>query len=159
MRERVTMWRLLSLAEPMTRMIPDHHQRHPDQHRHRHRQQQQQELHCHRYPLLIGGRNKLYIISWWRHQWKNFPLYFVRGIHRWPVDSPHRGQWRGALMFSFICICTNGWANNRGVGDLRRHCAYYDVTVMITTACALLYGPCMIVPHKWTKICWLATAN
>ena len=24
---------------------------------------------------------------------------------------------------------------------------------------ALLYGPCMIVPHKWTKICWLATAN
>ena len=22
-----------------------------------------------------------------------------------------------------------------------------------------LYGPCMIVPHKWTKICWLATAN
>ena len=24
---------------------------------------------------------------------------------------------------------------------------------------SLLYGPCMIVPHKWTKICWLATAN
>ena len=24
---------------------------------------------------------------------------------------------------------------------------------------ALLYGPCMIVPHKWTKICWIATAN
>ena len=23
----------------------------------------------------------------------------------------------------------------------------------------VLYGPCMIVPHKWTKICWLATAN
>ena len=23
----------------------------------------------------------------------------------------------------------------------------------------MLYGPCMIVPHKWTKICWLATAN
>ena len=25
--------------------------------------------------------------------------------------------------------------------------------------CTFLYGPCMIVPHKWTKICWLATAN
>ena len=25
--------------------------------------------------------------------------------------------------------------------------------------CILLYGPCMTVPHKWTKICWLATAN
>ena len=23
----------------------------------------------------------------------------------------------------------------------------------------MVYGPCMIVPHKWTKICWLATAN
>ena len=24
---------------------------------------------------------------------------------------------------------------------------------------ALIYGPCMIVPQKWTKICWLATTN
>ena len=23
----------------------------------------------------------------------------------------------------------------------------------------LLYGPCIIVPHKWTNICWLATEN
>ena len=27
---------------------------------------------------------------------------FVRGIHRWPVNSPHKGQWRGALVFSLI---------------------------------------------------------
>ena len=28
--------------------------------------------------------------------WKHFPRYwpFVRGIHRSPVDSPHKGQWR-----------------------------------------------------------------
>ena len=25
---------------------------------------------------------------------------FVRGIHRSPVDSPHKGQWRGASMVS-----------------------------------------------------------
>ena len=31
-------------------------------------------------------------------------------------DSPHKGQWRGALMFSLICAWKNGWANNRGVG-------------------------------------------
>ena len=39
-------------------------------------------------------------------KWKHFPLYwpFVRGIHRWPVNSPHKGQWRGALMFSLICV-------------------------------------------------------
>ena len=42
---------------------------------------------------------------WWRHQMEHFPRYwpFVRGIHRSPVNSPHKGQWRGALMFSLIC--------------------------------------------------------
>ena len=37
---------------------------------------------------------------------KHFPRYwpFVRGIHRWPVNSPHKGQWHGALMFSLICV-------------------------------------------------------
>ena len=65
-------------------------------------------------------------------KWKHFPRYwpFVREIHRSPVNSPHKGQWRGALMFSLICALTNGWANNRNAGDLRRHHAHYDVTVM-----------------------------
>ena len=63
---------------------------------------------------------------------KHFPRYwtFVRGIHRSPVDSPHKGQWRGTLMFSFIYAWTNGWVNNRDAGDLRHHRAHYDVTVM-----------------------------
>ena len=43
------------------------------------------------------------------------------------VNSPHRGQWRGALMFSLI-YWTSGWVNNRYAGDLRRHSAHYDVT-------------------------------
>ena len=32
-------------------------------------------------------------------KWKHFPRYwpFVRGIHRSPVKSPHKGQWRGVL--------------------------------------------------------------
>ena len=36
-------------------------------------------------------------------KWEHFPRYwpFVRGIHRSPVNSPHKGQWRGALMFSW----------------------------------------------------------
>ena len=43
--------------------------------------------------------------TWWCHKWKHFPRYwpFVRGIHRSPVNSPHKGQWRAALMFSSIC--------------------------------------------------------
>ena len=26
-----------------------------------------------------------------------------------PVNSPHKGQWRGALMFSLVCVWINGW--------------------------------------------------
>ena len=65
-------------------------------------------------------------------KWKHFPRYwpFVRGIHRSPVNSPHKGQWRGALMFSLICVWINDWANNREAGDLRRYRAHYYVTVM-----------------------------
>ena len=64
--------------------------------------------------------------------WKHFPHYwpFVTGIHRSPVDSPHKGQWRRALMFFVICAWANGWANKRGAGDMKRHHAHYDVTVM-----------------------------
>ena len=66
-------------------------------------------------------------------KWKHFPPYwpFVRVIHRSPVNYPHKGQWREALMFSMICACLNGWVNNREAGDLRRHLAYYDVIVML----------------------------
>ena len=71
-------------------------------------------------------------ITWWRHQMKHFPRYwpFVRGIHRSPVNSPHKGQWRGALMFSLICVWINDWVNNREAGDLRHYRAHYDVIVM-----------------------------
>ena len=40
----------------------------------------------------------------------------------------HKG---GALMFSLICAWINGWVNNREAGDLKRHHAHYDVTVML----------------------------
>ena len=65
-------------------------------------------------------------------KWKHFPRYwpFVRGIHRSLVNSPHKGQWRGALMFTLICVRVNGCVNNREAGDLRRYCAHYGVTIM-----------------------------
>ena len=52
-------------------------------------------------------------------------LAFVRGIHRWPVNSPHKGQWRGALMFSLICARINGCVDNGEAGDFIRHRAHY----------------------------------
>ena len=65
-------------------------------------------------------------------KWKHFPRNwsFVPGIHRSPVNSPHKGQWRRALMFSLICVWINDWVNNREAGDLRRYRAHSDVIVM-----------------------------
>ena len=55
---------------------------------------------------------------------------FLLGIRRSRVNSPHKDQWRGALMFSLICAWTNSWSNNQDANDLRRHRAHYDVSVM-----------------------------
>ena len=72
----------------------------------------------------------------WPHddviKWKYFPRNwpFVRGIHRSPVNSPHKGQWRGALMFSLICVWINDWVNNHEAGGLERYRAHYDAIVM-----------------------------
>ena len=67
--------------------------------------------------ILVHYRAAFYLsVSWWRHQMETFPRYwpFVRGIHRSPVNYPHKGHWRRA----------------RETGDLRRHRAHYDVIVM-----------------------------
>ena len=65
-------------------------------------------------------------------KWKHFPHYwpFVGGIHRSPMNFPHKGQWRRALMFPLICAWTNNWVNSWDTGDLRCHWVHYDVTVM-----------------------------
>ena len=74
-------------------------------------------------------------------KWKHFPRHwpFVRGIHGSSVNTPHKDQWHGALMFSLICAWINGWANNREAGDLRRHRAHCDVTVMVTGLHQIVY--------------------
>ena len=83
-------------------------------------------------------------------KWKHFPRYwpFVRGIHRSPVNSHHKGQGLcagnspvtgefpsqrpGAQSFDAFLICAwiNDWVNNREAGDLRRYRVHYVVTVM-----------------------------
>ena len=70
--------------------------------------------------------------SWWRHQMETFSALLA--ICPVPVNFPHKGQWRGALMFSLVCTRINGWVNNGEAGDLRRYRAYYNVTVMLQWA-------------------------
>ena len=83
----------------------------------------------------------------WKHFPRNWP--FVRGIHRSPVNSPHKGQWRGALMFSLICVWINGLVNNREAADLRRYRAHYDVTVMYASQAT----QCIHETHTCSSLC------
>ena len=67
-------------------------------------------------------------------KWKHFPRYwpFVREVtgHRWIP----RTKASDAELWCFLKIYAliNGWVNNREAGDLRRHVAHYDVTVVWT---------------------------
>ena len=63
-------------------------------------------------------------------KWKHFPCYWQFVPVNSPVNSPHKGQWHGALMFTLICARINGWVNNCEAGDLRRHRAHYDFIIM-----------------------------
>ena len=69
-------------------------------------------------------------------KWKLISRYrlFVRVIHRSPVNSPQKGQWCGALMFSLIYAWIKCCVNNLEAGDSRRHRAHYDVIVMTDRA-------------------------
>ena len=94
-------------------------------------------------------------ITWWRHQMETFSalLAICAGNHRSTVNSPHKGQWRGALMFYFIWASISGWVNNREAGDLRRHRAHCDVIVMkvfpcfVFNECSYIYMILMFLNH------------
>ena len=67
-------------------------------------------------------------------KWKSFSALLALCAENSPVPvtSPHKGQWRGALMFSLIYAWINEWVNNReAAGDLRRQRGHYDVIVML----------------------------
>ena len=114
-----------------------------------------------------------FVIIWWQLQynilfdfqdnvikWKHFPCYcpFVRGIHRSPVNSPHKGQWRGALMFPLICAMNKRSVNNREAGVLRSYRAHYDVIVMWyndTWRFKINICECLS-SQSYDDICWLS---
>ena len=73
------------------------------------------------YSSAISSRTPYIFWPWWRHQMETFSTLLA--------ISGHKGQWRGALMFSSICARINGWVNQGEAGDLRRHRALNDVIV------------------------------
>ena len=68
----------------------------------------------------------------------------MQGIHRSPVNSPQKGQWRGALMFSLICVLNKrlskqwwGWWLETPTHLLWRHFSvkiHYTDVIMDTIA-------------------------
>ena len=79
-------------------------------------------------------------------KWKHFLRYwsFARRIHRWGVDSPDKGQWRGALEFSFMCA----WkmlSSNRDAGDFWRHGAHCNLIVGVMLIIWCYANDC---PHR-----------
>ena len=96
-------------------------------------------------------------LSWWRHQIETYSALLAICAGNSPVhgEFPHKGQWRGALMFSLICAWINDWVNNGKAGDLRRHRVHHDVTVMgnYVFPCAGIRGT------KMTKVNFLQNSH
>ena len=87
--------------------------------------------------------------TWWRHQMETLSalLALCAGNSPVPVKSPHKGQKRGALMFSLICAWKDGWVNNRKAGHLGCHRAHYDVIVIMN-----------VYTVEWTWLKWWSGA-
>ena len=84
---------------------------------------------------------------WISHLW---PMVKNRENNQFTGEFPHKGQWRRAFMFSLIFSWINGWVNYREAGDLIRHRAHYDVTVMWTRSRCL---PKRNAELLWCQFC------
>ena len=93
-------------------------------------------------------------------KWKHSPRYwpFVRGIHRSRVNSPHKGQWRGALIFSLICACINkrlskqswGWWYETPSRSSWRHCnAIWVADIKSLVQMSPIYGSNLLKDIFW----------
>ena len=76
-------------------------------------------------------------VSKWKHFPRNWP--FVRGIHRSPVNSPHRGQWRGAKTLNWSMYHLTGTVSS---SYTKAHCGVdilfpvrWHTTKMTFTSC------------------------
>ena len=77
--------------------------------------------------------------SWWRHQMETFSALLAVCAGNSPVTGsfPHKGQWRGVLMFSSICAWINAWVNNREAGGhlIVRSCKFSKPRILYSELC------------------------
>ena len=89
-------------------------------------------------------------------KWKHFLRYwpFVRGIHRSPVNSQHKGQWRRAWMFFFYLRLIKrlskqswGWCSETPSRSLWRHCN--DVHGLGVMSCIIVVILSVVCRFMW----------
>ena len=90
---------------------------------------------------------------WQRSTKQTRPLQTNPSISMVPVNSPHKGQWRGALMFSLVYAWINDWVYNSEACDLRRHRGHYDVNVMT------MHDTTATTHHQIISLCCLLTTQ
>ena len=102
------------------------------------------------YDIMSQPTESCWSMPWWRHQMEIFTalLAICAGNSPETGEFPTQSQWRGALIFSLICVWINGWVNNREAGDLRRYRAHYDVSVMHPSTSIFRLG-CCPCPLQW----------
>ena len=69
---------------------------------------------------------------WWRHQMETFSALLALCEGNPPATGVIPLQRPATRSFNvvFMCAWTNCWTSNREAGDLRHHCAHYNITVM-----------------------------
>ena len=72
--------------------------------------------------------------------WKHFSHYrpMVSEIHRWPINSPHKGQWYGVMMFSSLLAWTTCWKKQFRCRWSANHC---------TRMTSLRYGKILTIKY------------
>ena len=83
-------------------------------------------------PLNWSNRHSRGITPWWRHRMETFSTSLALCAGNSPVTGEFRSQRPVMRSFDVFFAWANGWVNNRDAGDLRRHRAHDDVTVMRT---------------------------
>ena len=113
--------------------------------------------------LVFSNKTGLSVVS---HndviKWRHLPRYwpFVRRIHRSSLNFPHKGQWRGASMFSLIRPWINSWVKNHTTGDfeaplhpLWHQCNGLNFLPRYTEAWATCLGKYSISRKIYSLIC------
>ena len=96
-------------------------------------------------------QNNRELVPWWRHQMETFSALLVICAGNSPVTGEFPTQRPVTQKFDvfFDLRMNNGWVNNHGAGDLRRHQAHCYVTVMLSpVALAFRYLVMNQVVHK-----------